>query len=161
MNTGPGSDWPEIFNMAAAWFKGVQRRICLDYNDTVNKLFHKWFTSSTSIAKHSHHSHMRTRDNHCRAHPQDPPPEWTDAPVHPNHVTNLRKKYMANHVIWLLRNRGKLWEGRRWKSDGDSGGDRDNDNDSEFWELRDLWHLACAESIVHVLCSVWWIVFSV
>ena len=35
--------------MAAAWFKGVQRRICLDYNDTVNKLFHKCFMNSVSI----------------------------------------------------------------------------------------------------------------
>ena len=35
--------------MAAAWFKGVQRRICLDYNDTVNKLFHKCFMNSASI----------------------------------------------------------------------------------------------------------------
>ena len=32
-----GSDLPEIFNMAAAWFKGVHHHICLDYNDTVNK----------------------------------------------------------------------------------------------------------------------------
>ena len=47
--------------MAAAWFKGVQRRICLDYNNTVNKLFHKCFTNSTSIANHSHHGHVRTR----------------------------------------------------------------------------------------------------
>ena len=32
--------------MAAAWFKGVQRCICLDCNDTVNKLFHKCFMNS-------------------------------------------------------------------------------------------------------------------
>ena len=25
--------------MAVAWFKGVQRHICLDYNDTVNTFF--------------------------------------------------------------------------------------------------------------------------
>ena len=41
-----GSDLPESFNMAAAWFKGVRRRICLDCNDTVNKLFYKCFTNS-------------------------------------------------------------------------------------------------------------------
>ena len=29
--------------MAAAWFKGVQQ-ICLDYNDTIHKLFHKCVT---------------------------------------------------------------------------------------------------------------------
>ena len=60
-----GSDWPESFNMAAAWFKGVQRRIYLDYDDTVNKWFQKCFTNSASIANHSHHSHVRTRANHC------------------------------------------------------------------------------------------------
>ena len=36
--------------MAAAWFKGVRRRICLDYNDTVNKLFHKCFTNSAALS---------------------------------------------------------------------------------------------------------------
>ena len=224
-----GSDWPEIFNMAATWFKGVQQWICLDYNDTVNKWFQKWFTNFASIVNHSHHSHVRTRANHCRA----PPPESTDAQMHPNHVTNLRchssktqplwvsiltivlarlqtisqflnrvdrpsktglminnvhrafsptlpshllcvwcrkkrsnqasltkvsasrkclqakkpvllpfllveksttptQTYMANYVIWLLRNRGKLWEGWWRKSDSDSDGDRDNDRDGEF-----------------------------
>ena len=54
--------------MAAAWFNGVQRRICLDYNDTVNKLFRKCFTDSASIANHSHHSHVHTRANHCTPH---------------------------------------------------------------------------------------------
>ena len=29
--------------MAAAWFKGVQNLICLDYNDTVNELLIKEF----------------------------------------------------------------------------------------------------------------------
>ena len=53
--------------MAAAWFKGVRCQICLDCNDTVNKLFHKCFTNSTSIVHRSHHSHMYTRANHCRA----------------------------------------------------------------------------------------------
>ena len=62
-----GSDWPESFNMAAAWFKDVQHCIFLDYNDTINKLFKKRFMNSASIANHSHHSHMRTRANHCRA----------------------------------------------------------------------------------------------
>ena len=46
--------------------------------------------NSASIAKNSHHSHMRTRANHCRAQPHAPPPESTDALVLPNHVTNLR-----------------------------------------------------------------------
>ena len=58
---GSGSDWPESFNMAAAWFKGVWRWICLDCSDTIIKLFHKCFTSSASIVHRSHHSHMRTR----------------------------------------------------------------------------------------------------
>ena len=53
---GSGSDWPESFHVAAAWFKGVQRRICLDYNDTVNNLFQKCFTNSASIANRSHHT---------------------------------------------------------------------------------------------------------
>ena len=51
-----GSDWPEIFNMAAAWFKVVQRWICSDYNDTVNKWFHKWFTNSASIRRVQDHA---------------------------------------------------------------------------------------------------------
>ena len=46
-----GSDWSESFSMAAAWFKGVQRRICLDYNDTINKLFHKCFTNLLALSK--------------------------------------------------------------------------------------------------------------
>ena len=40
-------------------------RICLDCNDTVNKLFHKCFINSVSIVHRSHHSHLRTRTNHC------------------------------------------------------------------------------------------------
>ena len=40
--------------VAAAWLKGVQPRICLDYKDTINKWFNKWFTNSTSIVNHSH-----------------------------------------------------------------------------------------------------------
>ena len=62
------------------------------------------------------------------------------------HHTNQSQNYMANHVIWLLRNRGKFWEGRWRNSDGDG----DNDSDSEFWELTDLWHLACLKCIVSV-----------
>ena len=80
-----GSDWPESFNMTAAWFKGVQCHICLDYNDTINKLFQRCFTNSASIVNHSHHchyvpepitahrSHVFTRANHCRAHPHNIP----------------------------------------------------------------------------------------
>ena len=60
-----GSDWPEILNMAAAWFKGVQGHICLDYNDTVDKVFHKCFTNSASFVNCSHHSYVCTRANHC------------------------------------------------------------------------------------------------
>ena len=40
--------------------------------------------------------------------------------------TNQSQNHMAKHIIWLLRNRGKLWEGRRRKSDSSSAGDRDN-----------------------------------
>ena len=65
---GSGSDWPESFNMTAACC--VQRRNCLDYNDTVNKLFNKCFTNSTSIVNHSH---VHTRANHCRAQAHDTP----------------------------------------------------------------------------------------
>ena len=43
------------------------------------------------------------------------------------------------------------------KSDSSS----DSKRDSEFWELRDLWHTACLECIVSVLCSVGCRVFSV
>ena len=39
------------------------------------------------------------------------------------HHTNQSQNDMANHVIWLLRNRWKLREGRRRKSDSD--GDRE------------------------------------
>ena len=48
------------------------------------------------------------------------------------HHTNQSQNYMANHVIWLLRNRGKLWEGRQRKSDSNNDGDRDSNRDSEF-----------------------------
>ena len=34
---------------------------------------------------------------------------------------------MANHMIWLLRSRGKLWEGRWQKSDIESDGDKDSE----------------------------------
>ena len=97
-----GSDWPEIFNMAAAWFRGVQRWICLDYNVAINNLFHKWFMNSASIVNHSHHSHMRTKANHCRAHPHAPPPESMNAPLLPNHVTNLRWRSSKTLPPWVL-----------------------------------------------------------
>ena len=50
------------------------------------------------------------------------------------HHTNQSQEYMANHVIWLLRNRGKLWEGRRRKIDSD--GDGVNDSDSKFLRVE-------------------------
>ena len=46
------------FPHGAAWLKGLQRRICLNYNDTVNKWFHKCFMNSASIANCSHYSHQ-------------------------------------------------------------------------------------------------------
>ena len=68
--------------MAAAWFKGVQRWICLDYNDTVY-----YFINSLRIPLALsiiatidmcapepitvHHSHVRTRANHCRVQPHN------------------------------------------------------------------------------------------
>ena len=70
-----GSDLPESFNMAAAWFKGVWSQICLDYNDTVNRLLHKCFINSASIVHRSHHSHVRARANQCRAQTHDIPEE--------------------------------------------------------------------------------------
>ena len=91
-----GSDWPEIFNMAAAWFKGVQRWLCLDSNDTVNKWFRKWFTNSASTVKLRHHNHVRTRANHCRAHLHAPPPESMD-----NHVTNLGWRSSKTQPPWV------------------------------------------------------------
>ena len=47
------------------------------------------------------------------------------------HHTKQLQNYIAKHVIWLLRNRGKLWEGRRRKSDSNSDV-IENDRDSEF-----------------------------
>ena len=47
---GSGLHWPETYNMAAACFNGVRFRICLDCNDTVNKLFHKCFTNSRALS---------------------------------------------------------------------------------------------------------------
>ena len=55
------------------WLLRVSRVCNVAFVWTVNNLFQKCFTNSTSIANHSHHSHMRTRANHCRAH-RDPPP---------------------------------------------------------------------------------------
>ena len=50
---------------------------------------------------------------------------WKKAPHQP--ITKLWQ-----NTFQLLRNRGKLWEGRRRKSDSDSVGDRDSDRDTEF-----------------------------
>ena len=44
-NISADQDQTESVIIAAAWFKGVQRHICLDYNDTVNKFFQKCFTN--------------------------------------------------------------------------------------------------------------------
>ena len=33
------------------------------------------------------------------------------------HQNNQSQSYMANHMIWLLRKRGKLWEGWQRKSE--------------------------------------------
>ena len=68
--------------MAAAWFKGVQHRICLVYNDTVNKLCHKCFTNSNSIVSALclvQEETVKTGFCHERVHKQQ---------------------------VWLLRNRG-------------------------------------------------------
>ena len=46
------------------------------------------------------------------------------------HHTNQSQNYMANHVMLLLGNRGKLRGGQQWKSD--SSNDSDGDKDSEF-----------------------------
>ena len=51
------------------------------------------------------------------------------------HHTNQSQNYMANHMIWLLRNRGKLWEGQRRKSDSDSDGDTYSDRDLRVEKL--------------------------
>ena len=85
-----GSDWAKIFNMAAAWFEGVQCRICLDYNYTVNELFHEGFTNSTSIVNYSHyshHTHVHIRVSHCRAHP-------------PRHTLRNKQIYTCSSASW-------------------------------------------------------------
>ena len=57
------------------------------------------------------------------------------------HVPIGGKRHHTNQSRDLdTEEQGKLWEGRRWKSDSDTDGDRDNGSDSEFWELRDLLH---------------------
>ena len=80
-----GSDWPEVFNMAASWFEGV-RRICLNYNDTVNK-FHQCFKNSASVVNHSH---MRTRANHCT-----PLQSWP-----PRHPLRNKRIYTCSGASW-------------------------------------------------------------
>ena len=80
-----GSHWSESLNMAAAWFKGVRRRISLDCNDTVKKLFHKCFTNSTSIVHRSHHSHVCTRANHCSG---------------PRHTLRNKQIYTCSSASW-------------------------------------------------------------
>ena len=62
-----------LYSIYYIWLKGVPRRICLDYNDTFNKLFQKCFTNSASIVHRGHHSHVPTRANHCRAYVHDIP----------------------------------------------------------------------------------------
>ena len=61
---GSWSDWPESFNLAAAWFKDVQRCICLDFNDTVNKFSHKCFTNSRALSTKANHCQMWNRPQH-------------------------------------------------------------------------------------------------
>ena len=95
-----GSDWPEIFNLAAAWFKGEQCWICLNYNDTVNKWFHKWFTNSASTVNHRHH--VRTRANHCWAHPHALPPELTDMPARPLEDDVAARRSLLESRFWLM-----------------------------------------------------------
>ena len=43
------------------------------------------------------------------------------------HHAKQSQNYSANLLIWLLGNRGKLWEGRLRKSDSDSDGDRESE----------------------------------
>ena len=81
--------------------------------------------------------------------------------VRKQEVFASRKNLWHPLSYWWKKAPKRLWEGRRRKSDNDSDDDRDSDRDSEFWELRDLWHLVCLECIVSVLCSVWYGVFSV
>ena len=66
---------------------------------------------------------------------------WKKAPHH------QWQNYIANYLIWLLRNRQKRWR----KIDSSSYGDRERYR-CKFGELKDLWHLACLESIVSVVC---------
>ena len=51
--------------MAAAWLKGVQRWFCLDYNDTINKLFHIGFTNSASIRPVQDHAALCLNRDAC------------------------------------------------------------------------------------------------
>ena len=43
------------------------------------------------------------------------------------HLTNQSQNYMANRVIWLLKNRRESWEGRRRKIDSSGDSERDSD----------------------------------
>ena len=42
-------------------------------------------------------------------------------------TTPTNHKITWQNVIWLLKYRGKLWEGRQQKNDSDSDGDKDSD----------------------------------
>ena len=80
-------DWPESINMAAAWFKGVQRRICSGYNDTVNKLFHKSFTNSAQ--------HCPPEPPHSRAHQSQ---SLQSSP--PRHTLRNKRIYTCGCASW-------------------------------------------------------------
>ena len=76
--------------MAAAWFKVVRRRICLDYNDTDNKLFHKCFTNSASIVHRSHLSHVTVVVPVDNAHAPEPIAAELNKPMtYPKKQTDL------------------------------------------------------------------------
>ena len=80
---------------------------------------------------------------------------WKKAPHQP-----ITKLYGKPYGL-VPEEQGKVWEGRWRKSDSSSDRDRHSVRDSKFWELRDLWCIACLECIVSVLCSVWCSMFSV
>ena len=144
-----------------------------------------------SIVHRSHHSHMHTRTNHCRAHRDPHLKKQADlylqrhqlerdfaggsVPFYSVHLNwllwiNETKRVRTESVrVWgdpeMRGQQSKVWLLRNrklWE-----GRRRINDRQrrsvyrQRYWELWGLWHLACLECIVSALCSVWCGAFSV
>ena len=65
----------------------------------LNKLFHKYFTNSTSIVNRSHHGHVRTRANHFTPWPRAHQSQSLQSPL-PQHTLRNKQIYTCSGTSW-------------------------------------------------------------